>query len=57
MPGERRCSRQDPRQPGHPGEGPLGAIVGGMMGKQIANSFPALLQGLAGKAEATEVGS
>jgi len=33
-------------------KGPLGAIVGGMMGKQIANSFPALLQGLAKKAEA-----
>ncbi len=33
-------------------KGPLGAIVGGMMGKQIANSFPALLQGLARKAEA-----
>ena len=32
-------------------KGPLGAIVGGMMGKQIANSFPALLQGLATKAE------
>ncbi len=35
-------------------KGPLGAIVGGMMSKQIANSFPALLQGLAGKAEAAE---
>jgi uncharacterized protein YndB with AHSA1/START domain len=32
-------------------KGPLGAIVGGMMGKQIANSFPALLKGLATKAE------
>jgi len=38
-------------------KGPLGAIVGGMMSKQIANSFPALLQGLAGKAEASEVRS
>ena len=34
--------------------GPLGGLVGGMMGKQIANTFPALLQGLARKAEATE---
>ena len=38
-------------------KGPLGAIVGGMMSKQIANSFPALLQGLAGKAEASEARS
>ncbi|HEY0493042.1 MAG TPA: hypothetical protein VGD57_06210, partial [Candidatus Dormibacteraeota bacterium] len=36
-------------------KGPLGAIVGGMMGKQIANSFPALLQGLAKKAESSQV--
>jgi hypothetical protein len=35
-------------------KGPLGGIVGGLMGKQIANSFPALLQGLASKAEASE---
>jgi uncharacterized protein YndB with AHSA1/START domain len=35
-------------------KGPLGAIVGGMMGKQIANSFPALLQGLAKKAETSQ---
>jgi uncharacterized protein YndB with AHSA1/START domain len=34
--------------------GPLGGLVGGMMGKQIADTFPALLQGLAGKAERTE---
>jgi uncharacterized protein YndB with AHSA1/START domain len=34
--------------------GPLGGVVGGMMGKQIADTFPALLQGLARKAEATE---
>jgi hypothetical protein len=34
--------------------GPLGGLLGGMMGKQIANTFPALLQGLARKAEATE---
>lgn len=34
-------------------KGPLGVIVGGMMGKQIANSFPALLQGLARRAETT----
>jgi hypothetical protein len=34
--------------------GPLGGLVGGMMGRQIADSFPALLQGLARKAEATE---
>lgn len=31
--------------------GPLGGLVGGMMGKQIADTFPALLQGLARKAE------
>jgi hypothetical protein len=34
--------------------GPLGGVVGGMMGKQIADTFPALLQGLARKAEGTE---
>jgi uncharacterized protein YndB with AHSA1/START domain len=34
--------------------GPLGGVVGGMMGPQIANTFPALLQGLARKAEASE---
>jgi hypothetical protein len=34
--------------------GPLGGVVGGMMGPQIANTFPALLQGLARKAEANE---
>jgi uncharacterized protein YndB with AHSA1/START domain len=34
--------------------GPLGGVVGGMMGSQIANTFPALLQGLARKAEASE---
>ncbi|HEX3630688.1 MAG TPA: SRPBCC family protein [Candidatus Dormibacteraeota bacterium] len=34
--------------------GPLGGVVGGMMGKQIADTFPALLQGLARKAEETE---
>jgi uncharacterized protein YndB with AHSA1/START domain len=34
--------------------GPLGGVVGGMMGKQIADTFPALLQGLAHKAEASE---
>ena len=34
--------------------GPLGGLLGGMMGKQIADTFPALLQGLARKAEATE---
>ncbi len=34
--------------------GPLGGLVGGMMGKQIANTFPALLQGLARKAEKSE---
>ena len=31
--------------------GPLGGLVGGMMSKQIADTFPALLQGLARKAE------
>jgi uncharacterized protein YndB with AHSA1/START domain len=35
-------------------KGPLGAVVGGMMGKQIANSFPALLQGLAKRAETSQ---
>lgn len=34
--------------------GPLGPLVGGMMSKQIADTFPPLLQGLAKKAEATE---
>src|SRR6202022_2494799 len=34
--------------------GPLGGLVGGMMGRQIADSFPALPQGLARKAEAPE---
>ena len=34
--------------------GPLGGLVGGMMGRQIADTFPALLQGLARKAEASE---
>ena len=34
--------------------GPLGGLVGGMMGKQIADTFPALLEGLARKAEAGE---
>jgi uncharacterized protein YndB with AHSA1/START domain len=34
--------------------GPLGGLLGGMMGKQIADTFPALLQGLARKAEASE---
>jgi uncharacterized protein YndB with AHSA1/START domain len=34
--------------------GPLGGLVGGMMGPQIANTFPALLQGLARKAEGSE---
>lgn len=32
--------------------GPLGGLVGGMMGRQIADTFPALLQGLARQAEA-----
>ena len=34
--------------------GPLGGLVGGMMGNQIADTFPALLQGLARKAEQSE---
>ncbi len=34
--------------------GPLGGVVGGMMGKQIADTFPALLQSLARKAEGSE---
>jgi uncharacterized protein YndB with AHSA1/START domain len=34
--------------------GPLGGVVGGMMGRQIADTFPALLQGLARQAEAAE---
>jgi uncharacterized protein YndB with AHSA1/START domain len=34
--------------------GPLGGVVGGMMGPQIANTFTPLLQGLARKAEASE---
>ena len=34
--------------------GPLGGLVGGMMGHQIADTFPALLQSLARKAEARE---
>ncbi len=34
--------------------GPLGGLVGGMMGKQIADTFPALLQGLARRAEGSE---
>jgi len=34
--------------------GPLGGLVGAMMGAQIANTFPALLQGLARKAESSE---
>ena len=34
--------------------GPLGGVVGGMMVKQIADTFPPLLQGLARKAEASE---
>jgi uncharacterized protein YndB with AHSA1/START domain len=34
--------------------GPLGGVVGGMMGRQIADTFPALLQGLARKAETSE---
>jgi uncharacterized protein YndB with AHSA1/START domain len=34
--------------------GPLGGLVGGMMGKQIADTFPALLRGLARKAESNE---
>ncbi len=34
--------------------GPLGGVVGGAMSKQIANTFPPLLEGLARKAEASE---
>ena len=34
--------------------GPLGGLVGGMMARQIADTFPPLLQGLARKAETTE---
>jgi uncharacterized protein YndB with AHSA1/START domain len=34
--------------------GPLSGLVGGMMSKQIADTFPALLRGLARKAEASE---
>ena len=34
--------------------GPLGGLVGGMMGRQIADTFPPLLAGLARKAEASE---
>lgn len=34
--------------------GPLGGLVGGMMGRQIADTFPALLQGLARKAEESD---
>ena len=34
--------------------GPLGSVVGGMMGRQIADTFSALLQGLARQAEAAE---
>ena len=34
--------------------GPLGGLVGGMMGRQIADTFPALLQGLARQAEASD---
>src|SRR5438128_5612049 len=34
--------------------GRLGGLVGGMMVRQFADTFPALLKGLAGKAEATE---
>jgi uncharacterized protein YndB with AHSA1/START domain len=37
--------------------GPLGGLLGGMMGKQIADTFPALLRGLAKKAEASEARS
>jgi uncharacterized protein YndB with AHSA1/START domain len=36
--------------------GPLGGVVGGMMGSQIANTFPALLKGLARQAEASDGG-
>src|SRR5438552_12365663 len=35
-------------------DGPLGGLVGGMMGRQIADTFPPLLQGLARKAESSE---
>ena len=34
--------------------GPLGGLVGRIMGGQIADTFPGLLQGLARKAEASE---
>src|SRR5207253_6938073 len=34
--------------------GPLGGLVGGMMGRQIADTFPPLLQSLARKAESSE---
>jgi uncharacterized protein YndB with AHSA1/START domain len=34
--------------------GPLGGVVGAMMGSQIANTFPALLKGLARQAEASD---
>jgi len=34
--------------------GPLGGLVGGMMSRQIADTFPALLRGLARKAETSE---
>jgi len=34
--------------------GPLGGLVGGMMSRRIADTFPALLQGLARKSEASE---
>lgn len=34
--------------------GPLGGVVGGMMGKQIADTFLPLLQGLVRKAESSE---
>ena len=34
--------------------GPLGGLVGGMMSRQIADTFPVLLRGLARKAEASE---
>src|SRR5438128_8475730 len=34
--------------------GPLGGLVGGMMSRRIADTFPALLRGLARKAEASE---
>jgi polyketide cyclase/dehydrase/lipid transport protein len=35
-------------------KGPLGGIVGPMMGRQVAASFPTLLKGLATTAEASE---